>query len=81
VDGVYPLLASHANYAGYVQVCFDRLARLAHRVRLVGLHSVQRVAVLVRVDSDGTHAQFVPSPEHAYRYLAPVSRHYLAYSL
>jgi hypothetical protein len=58
VDRVHPGLPGHAQDVLGVQVGGQRLPALADDVALVGLEAVQCLAILLRVDADGAHAQF-----------------------
>ena len=78
MDRVDLLLLRQRDDAGDVEVAADRLARLADRVRLVGLEAVQGEAVFVRVDRDGADAQLVGRPKHPDGDLAPVGDQQLA---
>ena len=55
-----------------------RVPRLADLIGLVGLQPVQRVAVLVREDGDGSRAQLIAGAERANRDLTTVGDQYLA---
>jgi hypothetical protein len=72
VDRVCARLLSDPDHLGDVQVGAHGVARLADRVRLVGLEPVLRVPVLVREDRDRPGTQLIRRAEGTDRDLGPV---------
>ena len=60
------------------QVAANRLARRADLVRLVGLESMKREPVFVRIDRHGPDAQLMRRPKDPDRDLAAIGDHQLA---
>ncbi len=78
VDRVGAGLPRHADDLRHVEVGPDRVPALPDQVGLVRLEAVQRVAVLVRVDSDGAGTEFERRAEGTDRDLATVGDQDLA---
>ena len=78
VDRVDVLFTSQFDDRLDVQIASDWLARLADRVRLVGLEPMHREAVFVRVNRDRADAQLVGRAENPNGDLAPVGHQQLA---
>ncbi len=78
VDGVGARPARRADDLLDGQIGPDRVSRFADLVGLVGLQTVQRVAVLVREDGDGARTEFVARAERPDRDLAAVGDEHLA---
>ncbi len=74
--GVRPSRGAHDLLHG--EIGADRVPRFADLVRLVRLEAVQRVAVLVREDGDGSGAQFVARAERPNRDLTAIGDQHLA---
>ena len=72
VHGVDPGLPGDAQDGLDIQVGAQCLPGFAHRVALIRLEPVQRETVFVRIDSDGTDAEFGRRAHHAYGDLAAV---------
>ena len=65
MDRVDALLLGQRDDAVDVEIGLDRALALADQIGLVGLEAVQREAILLRIDGDGAHAQFVGGAEDA----------------
>ncbi len=78
VDGVGAGPARRAHDLLDGQIGPDRVSRCADLVGLVGLQTVQRVAVLVREDGNGARTEFVARAERPDRDLAAVGDEHLA---
>ena len=72
VDGVGAALSGDADDLVDIQVGAHRMPRLADLVGLVGLQPVQRVAILVGIDSHGAGPEFEGRSEGSDRNLAAV---------
>ena len=64
MDGVDLGLAGDAQDVGAVEVGGERLLAFADQIALVGLETMQRLAVLLRVDADGADAQLGRGAHH-----------------
>ncbi len=58
-------MLGHPQDLGHGQIGLGGLHRLADQVAFVRLEAMQREAVLVRVDGDGTNAQLAGRPHDA----------------
>ena len=79
VNGVRPAVFGYFDQAADVEVGPERVAAFSYLVTFVGLLAVERVAVLVREDSDGRVAQLVDRPEGRDRDLTPVGDQHFAH--
>ena len=71
-------VARDADHLLDVQVGLHRLLPLADQVGLVGLETMQREAILVGIEGDGTDAELARRPQHADGDLAAVGHQQLA---